>query len=169
MTGIILGLILIGGVAFFVMKKKGDTVMETPKTKEEVEVDTYKESINRLFTINLVARKNILEADVLKFLEDTIDGMRNVTEEITKFKNFGEQSVMFSRIGERYLPELIQGYINLSQTERETNSGKIITDLSVLKSEVSLIEASLSSSATQDFEKTGKLISAMFKKFEGDV
>ena len=170
MTGYIIGLLIALGIAYFLLQgKKDKKVKETvkPKTREEEEKDKFEFAIKKLLLINVESRKNITQVKVLEILESTLDSIKNITEEINKDKNFSESSVLFNRIIDKYLPELMDGYISLSPKGKDDKEEETVLTLQRLKTEVSLIEESLLNSSKEDFEATGKLIEAMFQKFEG--
>jgi len=171
---IVIGLVVIGVGIFFVLRNKNtgenETEVSVPQTREQKDYASYQDGIEKLLVINLTAREKVENKEVLTVLESTIDSIRNITEEMSKSKNFSESSVMFGRIIDKYLPELVYGYTKLSDSEQKEQHSKVIADLERLNTEVSLIEESLSESSVQDFEKTGKLINAMFQKFDqGEV
>lgn len=172
----ILALAVVGGAVYWTMQRQEPAGSSSapepepakPQTKEEVEQVKHEDTVQKLLNINLHARLQGIDAEIATSLESAIDSIRHISQDMAKMENFSELSVLFGRITDRYVPELVNGYLKLSEGQRAERKEETLKSIQMIEAKTREIEDSLSDESIRDFDKTAVLINTMLKQLGGE-
>lgn len=162
-------LVLVGVGGYFVFKNKFKTnqsiagEMNSNPIKEENKTE---EVYRGLLNINVKVREEGLSELVLNKTENIIDIIMNIVEELNKKENFSELTVTVNRMHTKYLPSLLNPYIQLDKKGRKGYEETIVNKLWKIEEELLVIKEAVDSKNFGEFEKMSRFIDAMFTKTE---
>jgi len=154
--------------AFLYLKRKENekeselTSEKKPKDKKEEVVD---ELVDKLFEINLKLRltPNVSE-EIVERTEKVIDMVKDLLPVVNSKEHVSELTVTVNRIPLKYLPSILNPYIQISDSERSNLEAKILDNLKALQTELEKIRTAIDQGHKDDYQRMSTLIDNLFNE-----
>jgi len=155
--GIILGLSIELGLKL--SKEKSIQKEEEPK------IDPLAIYEDKLFNINYALRSTeSVSKEVIEKTEKIIDKVLKLLPVLNTKDNYSELTVTVNRIPLKYLPSLIDPYLNLSEEERVSIESKLLKNLQDLNRELDTIQEAVDQGHKDTYQRMSILIDNLFEK-----
>jgi hypothetical protein len=118
--------------------------------------------LDNLVTINIAIREEGLATDVVTRVEGIIDKLRELLPGINERHNGHELTWAVNRMAKDYLPRVVNPYIALSQTERESRRKELLNSLNGLEAEVGNVTDLVRNEKLGDFRAKAAFLRARF-------
>ncbi len=118
--------------------------------------------LDNLVTLNIAVREEGLATDVVTRVEGIIDKLRELLPGINERHNGHELTWAVNRMAKDYLPRVVNPYIALSQTERESRRKELLNSLNGLEAEVGNVTDLVRNEKLGDFRAKAAFLRARF-------
>ena len=118
--------------------------------------------LDNLVTVNIAIREEGLATDVVTRVEGIIDKLRELLPGINERHNGHELTWAVNRMAKDYLPRVVNPYIALSQTERESRRKELLNSLNGLEAEVGNVAGLVRNEKLGDFRAKAAFLRARF-------
>ena len=118
--------------------------------------------LDNLVTVNIAIREEGLATDVVTRVEGIIDKLRELLPGINERHNGHELTWAVNRMAKDYLPRVVNPYIALSQTERESRRKELLNSLNGLEAEVGNVADLVRNEKLGDFRAKAAFLRARF-------
>jgi hypothetical protein len=121
-----------------------------------------KENLENLVRLNLRARENGLDQDLLTVLEGLVDGLFDILPRLNMEHRGSELAYAVNKISGEYLGQVTGSFLSLSSTARSGQREELLRVLTGLDKEIAEIRGIVDSQATGEFKTHAKFISTKF-------
>ena len=118
--------------------------------------------LDNLVTVNIAIREEGLATDVVTRVEEIIDKLRELLPGINERHNGHELTWAVNRMAKDYLPRVVNPYVALSQTERESRRKELLNSLNGLEAELDNVADLVRNEKLGDFRAKAAFLRARF-------
>ena len=118
--------------------------------------------LDNLVTVNIAIREEGLATDVVTRVEEIIDKLRELLPGINERHNGHELTWAVNKMAKDYLPRVVNPYVALSQTERESRRKELLNSLNGLEAELDNVADLVRSEKLGDFRAKAAFLRARF-------
>ena len=118
--------------------------------------------LDNLVTINIAIREEGLATDVVTRVEEIIDKLRELLPGINERHNGHELTWAVNKMAKDYLPRVVNPYVALSQTERESRRKELLNSLNGLEAELGNVADLVRNEKLGDFRAKAAFLRARF-------
>ena len=118
--------------------------------------------LDNLVTVNIAIREEGLATDVVTRVEEIIDKLRELLPGINERHNGHELTWAVNKMAKDYLPRVVNPYVALSQTERESRRRELLNSLNGLEAELDNVADLVRNEKLGDFRAKAAFLRARF-------
>ncbi len=118
--------------------------------------------LDNLVTVNIAIREEGLATDVVTRVEEIIDKLRELLPGINERHNGHELTWAVNKMAKDYLPRVVNPYVALSQTERESRRKELLNSLNGLEAELDNVADLVRNEKLGDFRAKAAFLRARF-------
>ena len=118
--------------------------------------------LDNLVTVNIAIREEGLATDVVTRVEGIIDKLRELLPGINERHNGHELTWAVNKMAKDYLPRVVNPYVALSQTERESRRRELLNSLNGLEAELDNVADLVRNEKLGDFRAKAAFLRARF-------
>lgn len=156
---IILGVVFAAGFVFagYKLLKKGEITPVVNNTPEVV----VKSVVEDIVKMNLQLRLKTNDTEVRAGFENLFDKVIKLDNLVNDPKNFSELTVIFNRMTEKYIPNLLNPFLKMEESEQLKNKAVLIESLNTLAEQLEKTEEAFNSADVAELNKMASFIDTM--------
>lgn len=156
---IILGVVFAAGFVFagYKLLKKEEITPVVNNTQEVV----VKSVVEDIVKMNLQLRLKTNDTEVRAGFENLFDKVIKLDNLVNDPKNFSELTVIFNRMTEKYIPNLLNPFLKMEESEQLKNKAVLIESLNTLAEQLEKTEEAFNSADVAELNKMASFIDTM--------
>lgn len=157
---VLIGVVLAAGFVFagFKLLKKEEIV---PVVNNSETNSTVKSVVEEVVKMNLQLRLKTNDPEVRNGFENLFDKVIRLDNLVNDPKNYSELTVIFNRMTEKYIPNLLNPFLKMEASEQVKNKAVLIESLNTLAEQLERTEEAFNSADVAELNKMASFIDTM--------